>query len=264
MRGIWWKLGTRPSSEISNKLSVFNYVSNGGSNTEASSSSLPGPPGSATASSNYTSSATIMWIDGNLGDPEETYSVNCVASASGSCTDSGVEVTGITRGTQSATVSGLAPNTLYSCWVKASNMAGGLCSSNAVMVTTLNSSPSLPGIPFSLSQGESNHIGVTITWKEGSVGVPQELYSLKRVSYQGSCTDQSVAEQSDISRGIQQGKVTGLLASTLYTCFVIAKNTEGISMFIWTRRGLSIISPMRDETCLFRPYKDVWKYKHKS
>jgi hypothetical protein len=86
------------------------------SSTVVVKTSEPGPPGFVMAPSVEVNNATITWLDGKLGNPQETYGVNCVASSqpSVSCTDAGVNVTGIARGTESAVVAGLAANTTYS------------------------------------------------------------------------------------------------------------------------------------------------------
>ena len=41
----------------------------------------PGPPGFVMAPVVDVNNATITWLDGKVGDPVETYSVNCSASA---------------------------------------------------------------------------------------------------------------------------------------------------------------------------------------
>lgn len=100
----------------------------------------------------------------------------------------------------------------------------------AVTVTDTSSEIFVQGLaaPTNLMQGDSSDNGVTITWTDGSVVQnPEETYTLKCLAYQESCDGNSIAESSNIPRGTQEGTVTGLLASTLYTCYVVALNEAG-------------------------------------
>jgi len=184
---------------------------------------VPGPPGFVTSSNISTSNTTISWLDGKPGDPEETYSVNCVASATSSCTDSGVDVTGISRGTQSELVSGLTPNTTYSCWVKASNKAGEVCSSNSAVFTTLIAADPATNV----SVVSISNTTITVSWTDGSEGNPTEIYTVNCVGGSTSSCTQAGENVTGISRGTEQGTVTGLTPGTQYKCWVVATNAAG-------------------------------------
>jgi hypothetical protein len=204
-------------------------------------SSEPGPPGFVTASRISTSNATISWLDGKTGTPEETYSVNCVASATGLCTDSGVEVTGIARGTQSQVMTGLSAKKTYRCWVKASNKAGEVCSLAPTIFKTLGA----PDEATNVSEVSVSNTTATISWADGAEGNPTETYTVKCVVEDGgtSCT-QAGENVTDIARGTQEGTVTGLTPNTAYHCYVIASNsvddvcsTEYASVKTWIEAG---------------------------
>ena len=115
------------------------------------SSAIPGPPGFLSADSITATSVVISWLDGKVGTPEETYTVTCVPSSISTCADPGVSITGIPRGNETVTVSGLSPNTTYSCWVKAVNSKGDLCSAQPVQFQTKPLCSSIPGAAINVA-----------------------------------------------------------------------------------------------------------------
>lgn len=115
------------TTEQSNVLAVF-FARDVGT--------VPGAPMSVSAGNITATSAIISWLDGNLGDPEERYSVTCVPSSVSTCGDPGVSVTDIPRGDETVLVSGLSSNTNYSCWVKSMNNEGERCSSQPAIFET--------------------------------------------------------------------------------------------------------------------------------
>jgi surface protein len=207
------------TTEISNQLSVFNSVSK----SSTSISPAPGQPGFITASNIDASSAVISWLDGRVGNPQETYSIRCVASAVSVCTDSGVDVTGIPRGTQSKSVPGLASNTTYSCWVKASNDQGQVCSTEPAVFTTLSASVG----PTNVAVTAVSNTTATISWLDGVAGNPQETYNVSCVPGSSPSCPSSLGISTGatgIARGTLSGTVTGLDPNTSYTCYVQAQN----------------------------------------
>ncbi|WPT17636.1 hypothetical protein PSENEW3_00005638 [Picochlorum sp. SENEW3] len=96
-------------------------------------------------------SAEISWLDGKIGNPEETYTVTCVDSLVSTCSDPGMNVTDIPRGNETVVINGLSSNTTYSCWVKAVNSQGSVCSSGPVQFTTKPLCTSIPGAAINVS-----------------------------------------------------------------------------------------------------------------
>lgn len=100
----------------------------------------PGTPTNLAASEVTISSATITWADGAMGFPLETYTVRCFDEEPEDCgsAEFAEELTGIPRGVEEVTLSGLDPNTEYSCFVLAINPVApdGICS-DTLAVTTL-------------------------------------------------------------------------------------------------------------------------------
>jgi len=117
---------------------------------------VPGTPGFVAADSVLSTSAVITWLDGKLGDPEETYTVTCVESSVSTCGDSGVSVSEIPRGNETATVTGLLSNTTYSCWVKAVNSEGEVCASQPVQIRTGYPCTFIPGAAINVAPQAQN------------------------------------------------------------------------------------------------------------
>jgi len=74
----------------------------------------------------------VDWKDGAVGDPQETYTLKCVAQDAGCQATTEAETTGIVRGTESGEVDGLSVGTAYDCYVIAVNAAGSVCSDKVV------------------------------------------------------------------------------------------------------------------------------------
>lgn len=81
-----------------------------------------------------------------------------------------------------------------------------------------------PGIPTNVVQAGNTADSVTITWTDGSPGNPVETYKVLCMMYPDGCNATPLKEVLNIPRGTQQAVVTGLLPSTLYSCFVVANN----------------------------------------
>ena len=141
-------LSTLANGVVSN-VSQVSVLTTSLESTEAS--LTPGSPGFVAADTVQPTGAVISWLDGKLGDPEETYTVTCVESSVSTCGDSGVTVSGIPRGNETATVAGLLSNTTYSCWVKAVNTEGEVCASQPVQFQTPFPCTSIPGAPINVA-----------------------------------------------------------------------------------------------------------------
>eukprot|EP00889_Picochlorum_renovo_P002829 jgi/Picre1/29859/NNA_005241.t1 len=181
-----------------------------------------GQPTSLTQQAITNSTVAIGWVDGDEGNPEESYSVNCVTGSS-PCTSSGISVSNVTRGVESATVTGLAFNSSYMCYVLAINAVDTVCSSPLPITTTIK-----PGPPTNVQNPEISTSWAAVTWDDGALGNPEENYSVNCVDSSGStkCTDSGI-QVTDISRGTEFANVTGLDPNTTYSCWVIAENIVG-------------------------------------
>lgn len=81
--------------------------------------------------------ATITWKDASADPPDVSYTVNCVQGTTTKCEDNGIEVSNIPHKVETATVTGLLPNTTYECWVKmVSTILNTRCSKDPATVTT--------------------------------------------------------------------------------------------------------------------------------
>lgn len=100
----------------------------------------PGAPTAVTTNILTPTSWAPTWTDGSAGDPQETYSLKCVASGS-LCTATAVGTVpdGLYRGDgaaySGAPVSELTPGVDYDCFVLAINSVEQVCST-AVPITT--------------------------------------------------------------------------------------------------------------------------------
>lgn len=153
----------------------------------------PGIPTDLEATQVTSSSAMIMWTDGTEGRPMETYTVRCFSEEPDDCTsnDFVAEVTGIPRGIEEATVTGLDPETLYACFVLAVNSfePDGICS-DGLDLTTI----SLPDVRLTLilevdDCAAFTQVAVIEAYCEAFVeeaGFPSETVCL---SEESSCTE---------------------------------------------------------------------------
>ncbi|KAI8103421.1 hypothetical protein M9435_004760 [Picochlorum sp. BPE23] len=184
----------------------------------------PGAPGFVQAPTVGVVNATVTWLDGRVGSPVEDYAVNCVvSSASALCTDAGVNVTGLPRGSETAFVTGLAPNTTYDCWAVASNIAGSICSKEPVAFRTLIE----PGPPTNLQENAVSNTSVTIGWVDGLEGNPIETYDVNCVNGTSTSCLSAGLSSLNIPRGSEQGRVSSMIPNTTYECWVIATNEVG-------------------------------------
>jgi hypothetical protein len=84
-----------------------------------------------------------------------------------------------------------------------------------------------PGQPSSLEQAGISQNTISIVWKDGSIGSPPETYEVRCVMYGDGCGAIPERSVAGIKRGTQTAAIEGLLASTLYSCFVVALNSLG-------------------------------------
>jgi hypothetical protein len=206
-------------TEISNQLSVLNAVPGGPTLIAA------GAPSNVQESALSNTTATISWDDGLIGNPTELYTVKCVKPSGGSssCTQSGENVTGIARGTQIGTVTGLTPNTEYHCYIIASNGVDDVCSIVYASVKTWIEAEQ----PYCVVEDAVSNTTTTIEWQDGAEGNPTETYTVNCVAgSSGTCLDPSgiTTGAVNITRGTQTGTVEGLSPNTTYDCFVQAIN----------------------------------------
>jgi hypothetical protein len=90
----------------------------------------PGEPTALVQNGQTGNSVSISWVDGSEGSPQETYDVKCMMYGE-ACNATPIKsIIGIQRGTQAATINGLSPSTLYSCFVVATNSEGSVCSTS--------------------------------------------------------------------------------------------------------------------------------------
>ena len=83
-----------------------------------------------------------------------------------------------------------------------------------------------PGVPTNLAASEVIASSATITWSDGSMGFPEESYTVR--CFEGEMEDckstDFAGEVTGIPRGAQEGTVGGLDHETFYNCFVLAIN----------------------------------------
>lgn len=108
---------------------------------------VPAAPTGVNTTALTVSSASIVWADGAPASPLQLYEVKCVgAGLPCNSTSQGTGQVRISRGTQSALVTGLASGSPYTCFVVASNAAGSACSAGLDITTY-----ALPVAPSSLN-----------------------------------------------------------------------------------------------------------------
>ena len=123
-----------------------------------------------------------------------------------------------------ALITGLASNTTYICGV-ASLYPSGYSEFAGIPGTVTTPYCKAPGQPVCLNTVTVTETSWTGSWDDGSVGIPEETYSVKCVALGAACTAAAVGTgQSGLARGAGEGNVTGLTAGTQYTCYSIATN----------------------------------------
>jgi hypothetical protein len=200
---------------------------------------LPGKPTNVKALPTATSSVAILtWEDGPaaLGSTDEAFAVKCVAAFS-SCDglERGNSESGIARSTQRGIVTGLAyrKELLYTCYVVASNTNGSICSDGIGLET--------PEQPLNIISTFSSRYTWAASWDVGTVGYPEEIYSLKCVQRGAGCTGTALVMSTRIiERYTRQGSVE-LPADTSIDCYVIAENSAGKACSV----PVPIITPRR-------------------
>eukprot|EP00963_Diacronema_lutheri_P001207 scaffold76_cov363-Pavlova_lutheri.AAC.19 len=90
-----------------------------------------------------------------------------------------------------------------------------------------------PGAPTNLEESSVTSSSVTLTWEDGTRGIPVETYAVRCFDTEPmDCrSDDFAAEVTDIPRGTEIATVLGLEADSEYTCFVLAMNAaepEGV------------------------------------
>ena len=184
---------------------------------------LPGPPEFVMAPLIDQTNATVTWLDGKTGTPEETYTINCVQTVSTSCTSLEFYTANIPRGTLSGTVTGLTPNTTYYCYVIAVNPVVSVCSV-PVPITT-HASATAPTISSVLA----GWISIQVTWAPGLDSVPAAGDPAFFVTCVTSGNPCPVSPMYDVNRpsGSTDTDVISLQGDTSYDCYVVAKNSQG-------------------------------------
>lgn len=87
---------------------------------------------------------------------------------------------------------------------------------------------SCPGAPSGLVTNSSTSVSWTGSWIDATVaGIEAEEYVLKCFTDDADCKAEGAAASTPVVRGDQKATVNGLNPSTLYNCYVIAKNDFG-------------------------------------
>jgi hypothetical protein len=167
----------------------------------------------------------ITWEDGVVvpSSTVESYEVRCVAAFSG-CSGllRGTPQTGIARGTQQGTVTGLVYKNewRYTCFVVARNAAGEVCSDPIDI--------SAPDMPTNIVSVFVSQISWLASWEVGASGYPEEVYSLKCVQQGAGCYGAALGTSGElIVRWKKQGSILNLPSDTYMNCYVIAENSAG-------------------------------------
>ena len=155
-----------------------------------------------------------------------SYSFFCVASG-GTCSGAPVGTGGSSpAGATTATVTGLAPNSQYECFVRSINACSTPCSSGATGRTACSAFPSAPG---AVTVSASTTGRLTLRWPENVPSVAS--YAGKCVVKTGTetCGSPSVGTWSPGAclAGTCSGDVTGLSDGVQYTCYVTAIDAGG-------------------------------------
>ena len=90
-----------------------------------------GAPTTVVPDSTASGEISFTWTDGTAGIPEETYTIKCTDDVSVTdclSTNGTVQETGIARGAQAGTLTGLTDGDEYKCWVIAVNSVDSVCS----------------------------------------------------------------------------------------------------------------------------------------
>ena len=90
-----------------------------------------GAPTNVVPDSTASGEISFTWTDGTAGIPEETYTIKCTDDVSVTdclSTNGTVQETGIARGAQAGTLTGLTDGDEYKCWVIAVNSVDSVCS----------------------------------------------------------------------------------------------------------------------------------------
>ena len=191
----------------------------------------PGEPSGLVVQEVGAAEVTIGWNDPvDLGIPEATFVVKCVAPNEECSTFTNRLVTGIPAGVEQAEVTGLDENTSYECFVVATNSLnpynegtgeGGECSSEGIPVQTLV----LPGAPVLPRLDARTDATIALAWTDGEAGIPSESYAVICVQPGGSCTSTTTGtSERDIERGVERGTVTDLGSGQRVLCFATALN----------------------------------------
>jgi hypothetical protein len=206
----------------------------------------PGRPTAAAATPGGVAetSVTLTWTYGSQGTPVENYQIRCFLNT-GPTTPACTSTTGLIASafssrtalgaSPSLTVSGLTGGTAYYCYVRASNVGGGICSEPALSISTKDVEPSPPGGP---AAGVIGATSASVSFAlSATPGVPPETYFVRCYKNGGAgstCNDALGAgdvESAGVPRPasgpvvVEFGPIgpTALEANTLYTCLVAAR-----------------------------------------
>lgn len=187
----------------------------------------------------------------SLGNPALTqYTVKCLDSTASpqSCTATGTGVITTTVAASASplqgTWSGLAQDTVYTCYVLAANTYGTTCSSVSSSVT-IKGPPSQPRNPVATSTLQGT---ATLTW-----AAPTTLGTPAATTYTVLCADNTVVNPSCTSTGpgvfsvnasvpALSATVSGLTGGTVYTCFVGIANAVSVSPSCSTAATVTVLT----------------------
>lgn len=85
----------------------------------------------------------------------------------------------------------------------------------------------LPGEPTDIQTVSVTMTEWSMTWADGSQGVPGEVYAVQCSGLGELCGEQVISEVTSIPPGTEAATVTGLQSGSVYSCYVVAQNSEG-------------------------------------
>ena len=154
---------------------------------------VPPSPTGVVAASLGTTSVTLGWTDGAASSPLQLYEAKCAAAgANCSAPAAGAGQLRVSRGTQTAEVTGLASRQNYTCFIVASNIAGSACSAGTLVTTY-----SVPDAPGGLNATSLSTTRVNVTWQDNGLAIPAQQYDLKCVLPGAGCSGVAEGTTSD-------------------------------------------------------------------
>ena len=199
---------------------VVGATNNGGTNTSAEVSTTtyrigPIEPDSLSFTNLSSAGVTLSWNDASSGNGQEDgfvvqYSTDGTTYTTGATTEADVE---------SADITGLSANTLYS-FIVLSYHAGGISTSTVATTTTLKNAPSTPsGLVINTVTNSS----IALSWTDNASGNNQE----DLVALLFSTDNNTFATNTTQSADTTSATMTGLSASTTYYIKILVSNNGG-------------------------------------